>query len=373
MHANLDTIPASGDIVLLITDRPDGSRELAAALGSAWTCRTVRLNDTVSRPPRAAAVVVDVCFRGLVEIERLRELLSTFGRTTSPVLALLRDRSRLAKVQAVALGATATVDAEAPAVEVCVALVRALGLLTPTGTPADSTPEQNIEHARLAFAGIFSAAARGQPVSMEDADVGTTAVVDAITEGGIRKWLDVVWRYHDATYQHCMLVTGLAAEFAACLSFSPNDQHHLSRGALLHDIGKARIPLAILNKPGRLNPEETAIMRAHPRIGYDMLRRQGDCEPEILEVVLRHHELLDGTGYPDGIAGTKITDLVRLVTICDIYGALIERRSYKQPMDPVEAFRIVRSMEGKLEGALVRAFEPIAEKSATAAPVEEAG
>ena len=109
------------------------------------------------------------------------------------------------------------------------------------------------------------------------------------------------------------------------------------------------------------------IMRTHARIGYDLLRGQGEYEPEILEVVLRHHELLDGSGYPDGFAGAQINDLVRLVTICDVYAALIERRAYKQAMNPASALKILEKMEGKLEGVLVRAFSQVAEDSA--APV----
>ena len=186
----------------------------------------------------------------------------------------------------------------------------------------------------------------------------------AIAEGGIRQWLEVVWTYDEATYQHCLLVTGLAAEFAASLQFTRNDQKHVTRAALLHDLGKAKIPLAILNKSGALTSEEVAIMRTHARIGYELLRGQGDYEPELLEVVLRHHELLDGSGYPDGLAGPQINDLVRLVTICDVYAALIERRSYRQAMEPASAFKILQEMEGKLEGALVRAFAQVAEKSA---------
>ena len=132
-----------------------------------------------------------------------------------------------------------------------------------------------------------------------------------------------------------------------------------------HDLGKARIPLAILNKSGALTSEEAAIMRTHARIGYELLSQQGDYEPELLEVVLRHHELLDGSGYPDGLAGPQINDLVRLVTICDVYAALIERRSYKQAMEPAPAFKILQEMEGKLEGALVRAFAQVAKRSAS--------
>jgi HD-GYP domain-containing protein (c-di-GMP phosphodiesterase class II) len=100
---------------------------------------------------------------------------------------------------------------------------------------------------------------------------------------------------------------------------------------------------------------------------------QGEYEPELLEVVLRHHELLDGSGYPDGLASPQINDLVRLVTICDVYAALIERRPYKPAMEPAPAFKILREMEGKLEGALVRAFGQVAERSAALVSHDDLG
>jgi HD-GYP domain-containing protein (c-di-GMP phosphodiesterase class II) len=147
------------------------------------------------------------------------------------------------------------------------------------------------------------------------------------------------------------------------LQFTKADQENVTRAALLHDLGKAKIPLGILNKSEALTAGEMEIMRTHARIGYDLLRGQGEYEPQILEVVLRHHELLDGSGYPDGLAGGQINDLVRLVTICDVYAALIERRAYKQAMEPAAAFKILEKMEGKVEGALVRAFSQVAENS----------
>ena len=140
---------------------------------------------------------------------------------------------------------------------------------------------------------------------------------------------------------------------------------------MLHDVGKAKIPLAILNKPGRLTDEELSVMRTHAAAGYELLRQQGQYGADVLEVVLRHHELLDGSGYPDGLAGPQINDLVRLVTICDIYAALIERRPYKPPMPPARAFNILQEMGQKLEGALVHAFAWVAESSA--APALAAG
>ncbi len=99
-------------------------------------------------------------------------------------------------------------------------------------------------------------------------------------------------------------------------------------------------------------------MRTHAALGYDMLVDSG-FSPEMLQVVRSHHEMLDGSGYPDGLRAPEIPDLVRLVTICDIYGALIERRPYRAPMPGGEAYGIVQSMTGRLDPDLVTAFLPV--------------
>ncbi len=164
--------------------------------------------------------------------------------------------------------------------------------------------------------------------------------------------------FDEATHQHCLLVTGLATAFATRLGFADLDSYRPTKAALLHDVGKTLISPAILNKPGRLTDEEMAVMRTHAALGYDLLVG-GGFSPEMLQVVRSHHEMLDGSGYPDGLRAPEIPDLARLVTICDIYGALIERRSYRAPMPGGEAYGILRSMTGRLDADLVAAFHPV--------------
>jgi HD-GYP domain-containing protein (c-di-GMP phosphodiesterase class II) len=129
---------------------------------------------------------------------------------------------------------------------------------------------------------------------------------------------------------------------------------------MFHDIGKAKIPLAVLDKPGRLDPEERAMIETHPVVGYDVLKGSAGISPEILDAVRHHHELLDGSGYPDGLCASSISDVVRILTISDIFAALIEDRRYKPPMPRDQAYEVIRSMQGKLEGPLVSAFRPVA-------------
>ena len=154
----------------------------------------------------------------------------------------------------------------------------------------------------------------------------------------MREWLTTVGCHHNETYRHCLFVTGFAVSFAQHLGMREDDQRRLARAALLHDVGKAFIPVAILDKPGELTEEETAEVREHPRRGYDALAAQGGFPPEMLDVVLHHHEFLDGTGYPNGLSGSQISDIVRLTTIVDIYAALVEKRAYRLQFTHVKAF-----------------------------------
>jgi HD-GYP domain-containing protein (c-di-GMP phosphodiesterase class II) len=130
----------------------------------------------------------------------------------------------------------------------------------------------------------------------------------------------------------------------------------LGMAATLHDIGKARIPLAILDKPGRLDPGEEDIMRQHPVIGYDLLKDIPGISSETLDAVKHHHEYLDGSGYPDALTAPQISDLVRLLTISDIFAALIESRQYRAAMPREDAYKILCDMDGRLETSLVKAF-----------------
>ncbi|GJD97072.1 HD-GYP domain-containing protein [Methylobacterium iners] len=218
--------------------------------------------------------------------------------------------------------------------------------------------------ANVLIGSAFTAAQSGRPIDAAEVEAGTEVILEAISDCGIRAWLEIINRHDEQLYQHSLSVAGFAAAFALQLQLGRADQMRLAKAALLHDIGKAQIPKAILNKPGKLTPEEMAVMRTHPGAGADILARQGDFDAKILAVVRHHHEMLDGSGYPDGLAGEAIPDLVRLVTICDIHSALTERRAYREPLPHDEAHAIMRRMSTKLDGALLRAFSPIVLRSA---------
>jgi putative nucleotidyltransferase with HDIG domain len=217
-----------------------------------------------------------------------------------------------------------------------------------------------ITDSAAAFASMFSAIRGGKAMDFSDAEHATSQIIDSIAQNGLTAWLDDVRRYHEGTFQHCLLVTGVAVGFALDMGFASPDVSRLGIAATLHDIGKARIPLSILDKPGRLDPCEEEIMRRHPVIGCELLKDLPDISPEILDGVRHHHEYLDGSGYPDALTAPKISDLVRLLTISDIFAALIESRPYRPAMLRQDAYKVLCGMDGKLEPSLVKAFRNVA-------------
>ena len=191
---------SSDRAILLISDRPDRSQVLARRFGGLCTCRTKGLYEQESTAELVTAVVTDVRFRHPSDIERLHHLLSKPRALAAPIVAILRDNSYLQRVQAGEVGATFLFPAN---VSVSSALAPVFRSTIPWVEPTTSlAPAQSIEQARLHFGTIFNAAARGEGVSRTSVDNATASVMAAIAAGGIRRWLEVVWTYDEATYQH---------------------------------------------------------------------------------------------------------------------------------------------------------------------------
>jgi putative nucleotidyltransferase with HDIG domain len=201
--------------------------------------------------------------------------------------------------------------------------------------------------------------------SVQEIEQANARMFDAIRRIGVADWVESVRRHHDGTFQHCMLVNGLVAAFVDRLGFSRRDVARAMLAATLHDIGKATIPIHILDNPGRLSPEEFDVIRGHPTAAIEMLAKGEPLDPMVLDAIEHHHEYLDGSGYPHGLSGSEVRDLTRLLTISDIFAALSERRAYKAPMRPDEAFVTLETMGAKLDQALVKAFRPISDMMPT--------
>jgi putative nucleotidyltransferase with HDIG domain len=202
--------------------------------------------------------------------------------------------------------------------------------------------------------------AGGRGLDLQRARDTTHQIVGSVAAIGLTAWIDDVRRHHQGTFQHCLLVAGLAVDFGMSLNFTGTDLLNLGLAATLHDIGKAAISLDILDKPGALDAQERAIVERHPMIGYESVKYLEGLPTDVRNAVRDHHEFLDGSGYPNALRGGAIGDVTRMVTIADVFAALIERRSYAPQMPRPDALRVLGDMAGKLEQPLVAAFEPTA-------------
>jgi len=300
-------------------------------------------------------LMVDADLRKGDRVQQIRLALQEWSSIPEK-LFVVRNRVRSMVAQAYALGATAIVSRPKE-------IISKLAQIEVAEKAAQSdiaiaSPE--ITDSAATFASMFSAIRAGKQIYLSDAERATSQIIDSISQKGLTAWLDDVRRYHEGTFQHCLLVTGVAVGFALDIGFASPDVKRLGMAATLHDIGKARIPLSILDKPDRLDPGEEEIMRRHPAIGHELLKDIAGISPEILDGVRHHHEYLDGSGYPDALTAPEISDLVRMLTISDIFAALIESRPYRPAMPRQNAYKILSGMNGKLERSLVKAFRNVA-------------
>src|SRR5882672_1612954 len=348
--------------LLLASDRSDQSSELASILKAVGEVDTIPTSEIPDQPAGdLSGIVVDINLRSPESVQAVRCKLQSEAYREMPRLFVLADALHHASMQAWALGATDTISRPFDAR----GILQRIRAAFPDDSGYDETDRgkalnRGVEAAHAVMVKIFEKLPAGEPLKFSDIAAAENKILKAIKHSSLREWLTTVGCHHNETYRHCLFVTGFAVAFAQHLGMREDDQRRLARAALLHDVGKAFIPVAILDKPSELTEEEADEIRHHPRRGYDALAAQGGFPPEMLDVVLHHHEFLDGTGYPNGLSGSQISDIVRLTTIVDIHSALVEKRAYRKPFAHAKAFAIMEAMDGKLDQHLLQAFRPVA-------------
>lgn len=144
---------------------------------------------------------------------------------------------------------------------------------------------------------------------------------------------------------HSFRVALSALRVGEAMGIGPEGLRALASGGIVHDVGKVQVPDQILNKPGKLTPEERAQIELHPVTGFDMCRRLGFLGDE-LDVIRHHHERWDGTGYPDRLVGEDIPLLARILAVADVYDALTSARSYREPWTHARAREAILEWSG---------------------------
>lgn len=161
---------------------------------------------------------------------------------------------------------------------------------------------------------------------------------------------------HEYTYMHSVAVCALMINLARELRFGESAVREAGMAGLLHDIGKALMPPEVLDKPAKLTDDEYEVMKTHPVRGRDLLAQSSGVSHNALEVCLRHHEKFDGSGYPDGLAGDRLSLFARMSALCDVYDAVTSERCYKRSWTPVEAVQTMRGWEGHFDPEMFELF-----------------
>ena len=162
--------------------------------------------------------------------------------------------------------------------------------------------------------------------------------------------------HDDYTYMHSVAVCALMVALGRQLGAGDDECRQLGLAGLLHDLGKALMPTAVLNKPGKLTDAEFGVMRSHPERGHALLQESRGVGEAALEVCLHHHEKIDGSGYPHRLSGAALTRLARIGAVCDVYDAITSNRPYKAGWDPAESIARMASWKGHFDEAVFAAF-----------------
>ncbi|MGE0483345.1 MAG: HD-GYP domain-containing protein [Gammaproteobacteria bacterium] len=161
----------------------------------------------------------------------------------------------------------------------------------------------------------------------------------------------------DYTYMHSVAVCGLMIALARQLGLDEAQVREIGLAGLIHDVGKARVDLDVLNKPGKLTDAEFEHIKSHPQAGYELLAEGGTAGAIPLDVCLHHHEKVDGTGYPHRLDDSTLTLFARMGAVCDVYDAITSDRPYKAGWDPATAVRKMYDWsKGHFDAKVFQAF-----------------
>lgn len=213
------------------------------------------------------------------------------------------------------------------------------------------------DKAKEAVEGMFKEARLGKAIETE-------SVIPLIEEinNSISRHPDALisvarLKTHDEyTYLHSVAVAGFMTSLAKKLELPEHTAFSSALGGMMHDIGKAKMPLKVLNKPGALTDEEYFIMKNHPKEGWKILKEKNERNEDVLDIVLHHHEKVDGSGYPDKLKNEEISMLAKMGAICDVYDAVTSNRPYKNPWTPAESLQRMMNWQGHFDQNLLKAF-----------------
>ncbi|EPJ75563.1 MULTISPECIES: HD-GYP domain-containing protein [Pseudomonas] len=211
--------------------------------------------------------------------------------------------------------------------------------------------------AKLAVMTIFTEAKMGRAMNVADVDV----LVEEISNSILRHphaliSLSRLKTSDEYTYMHSVAVCALMVALARRMGLTDEQVRDAGVAGLMHDVGKMMIDPEILNKPDRLTPEEFAVMKHHPEAGLKILEDNQQVNAMVLDVCVHHHEKIDGSGYPHGLAGDEISVYARMGAICDVYDAVTSERPYKKAWGAAQSIREMATWKGHFDEKVFQVF-----------------
>jgi len=235
---------------------------------------------------------------------------------------------------------------------------------TPPAPPASRSFEEEMRHAagvchraREKVVSLFNEARLGKVIDAEACLPLVQDIADSVYRNpGALVSLARLKTQDDYTYLHSVAVCALMVALGREMGLSEEECRRAGTGGLLHDVGKALMPLDILNKPGKLTDHEFGVMKSHPVRGHELLVEARCAETAAMDVCLHHHERIDGAGYPYALPADRISQFARMGAICDVYDAITSNRPYKAGWDPAESIGRMASWKGQFDPVLFATF-----------------
>lgn len=226
-----------------------------------------------------------------------------------------------------------------------------------------STAEELVRASRLiadsrqAVLSMFQEARMGNTIDTTGAKALVEDIADSVARNaGALIGLARLKNADDYTYMHSVAVCAMMVALSRQLGLDAEQTRSAGLAGLMHDMGKAAMPLDVLNKPGKLTDAEYAVIKTHPKLGHDVLQRGGEANAVVLDVCLHHHEKVDGSGYPNGLKGDAISLFAKMGAVCDVYDAITSNRPYKMGWDPAESLRKMAEWQGHFDTKVFQAF-----------------
>lgn len=343
-------------VLIVCADNKGFSRQFSA-IASLCPSAPIQVSElSKERVAKSSLVVVDFQTFSPEQVAFLRNFLKSAPQMSWLCIVNTSDRREVLQAQDVGLNTLFDREQDVAAL---MAKIREISGNNTQQDFGENCPEQvskTISSTCDALDLLSISALSNGPLPMPTLARTANDLAKTLASDGLDNWLSAVQNHHSHTFCHTMMVAGHTVSFSKDLGLPEQTQLLMGLGALVHDLGKVKIPLSILDKPGKLTDRERRLINKHPVFSREILSGRKEVPREVAEMAVSHHEMLDGSGYPDGLKGDQISQTVRILTICDIYSALTEKRAYKDSFSPRQAFATMFQMGAKLDRELLKSF-----------------